>query len=106
MRNWFVGIQKCGYYGLGTLGMVCRKDSVTLNVGHPGNPTLDSAVRKSLFKYLFFFKIKNIDQECVYSYLFYFFTFRFWPMRWVIILDKVIVNERRKMAIGIGRRVS
>ena len=49
MRNWFVGIQKCGYYGLGTLGMVCRKDSVTLNVGHPGNPTLDSAVRKPLF---------------------------------------------------------
>ena len=46
MRAWFVGIQKCGIYGLGTIGEECNWNAVTLNCGHPGNPTLDSAVRE------------------------------------------------------------
>ena len=48
MRAWFVGIQKCGYYGLGSVGQVCNDGAVTINVGHPGNPALDSGVRKLL----------------------------------------------------------
>ena len=110
MRAWFVGIQKCGYYGLGTVGAVCNNWAVSINVGHPGNPTLDSGVRKLFFFILTpllkqFEQRKNIDLKCVNPF-FPFCICRFWPMRWAIILDKVIANEPRKMVIGTGRPVS
>ena len=106
-RAWFVGIKKCSLGGQGTVGTVCGRNGVSINVGYPNNPTRGSSVKFVYFQDFSAFRIKqrnNTDRNVLIHFLLY--NCRFWHMRWAIILDNIIAEQRRKIKIGTGNPVS